>query len=284
MSGVHAKIAAPSGHAVLPGRPSTASQPAAVTTQSSPPRHHHACRRGRLHLLHGTPSTPIVVCMLETKMCRRFPPPPHRWVSSPCLRSQGAYSNARVGEFVPQKKQQAIASNNSTTNNNTSLQQKQQQQPRMVTLSTDAAISNTIAKYSDNPKLRRQVYLETVTSCPENLSMLDAMIRLRHEVAAALGSTSYADRVLQDKMAQNQTTVYEFLFQLQQLVTRHYRRDTNTLLDMKRRHEGARGSSSSGTSPTIEPWDIPFYTGLFKAQNGTDEAHDMTPYITVDIC
>lgn len=144
----------------------------------------------------------------------------------------------------------------------------------LVTLSSEAALANTILKYSENPALRKQVYLETVTNCPDNLAVLDAMIQTRHDVSVAMGFSSYADRILRDKMFKNQATVYTFLHQLQEQVKPHYQADMEELSRVKQRLEG---------NSVVEPWDIQFYTGLIKAHEGL-ESSDVSSYLTVGNC
>ena len=150
--------------------------------------------------------------------------------------------------------------------------------PDTVTLSTEPHISNTFGKYSDNPALRKLVYMETNTSCPENLDVLDALIDARHQVAVQQGFESYADRFLRDKMARNQDNVYAFLHSLQKRIHSggQYRKEMETLSNAKQKVEQVQDG-------TLEPWDVPFYTGILKAQNGFD-ASLLSPYLTVPNC
>jgi intermediate peptidase len=147
-----------------------------------------------------------------------------------------------------------------------------------VTLSTEPHISHTLGKYSDNPALRKLVYMETNTSCPENLDVLDALIDARHQVAVQQGFESYADRFLRDKMAKNQHYVYAFLQSLQKRILSggQYRKEMETLSNAKRKVEQVHDG-------TLEPWDVPFYTGILKAQNGFDVSL-LSPYLTVPNC
>ena len=147
-----------------------------------------------------------------------------------------------------------------------------------VTLSTEPHISNTLGKYSDNPALRKLVYMETNTSCPENLQVLDALIDYRHQVSVRQGFESYADRFLRDKMAQSQDNVYAFLHSLQKHINSggQYRKEMELLADARRKVEQVQDG-------TLEPWDIPFYTGILKARNGFD-ANSLSPYLTVSNC
>jgi len=150
--------------------------------------------------------------------------------------------------------------------------------PSTLTLSTEPHISNTLGKYSDNPALRKLVYMETNTSCPENLDVLDALIDYRHQVSVQQGFESYADRFLRDKMAQNQENVYAFLRSLQKRIHSggQYRKEMEQLSEAKKKVEQVQDG-------TLEPWDVPFYTGILKAYNGFD-ANSLSPYLTVTNC
>ena len=147
--------------------------------------------------------------------------------------------------------------------------------PGMVTLSTDANISQSLGRFSGNPLLRKEVYMETMTSCPENLQVLEALRQVRHESATAQGFRSYADRALHDKMAQNPATVAAFLDNLQQRIREPYRKDMETIANAKRLIEGDGGP--------VEPWDTSFYTGILKARNGFD-ATEVANYFTIPNC
>jgi len=158
-----------------------------------------------------------------------------------------------------------------------------QQQPsssETVTLSSDPSIANTLLKYSSNPQLRQDVYRETYTSCPENLQVLEALVKCRHQVATTLGYASYVDRFLQDKMCNTPARVDQFLTQLQQRNAKPYQQSMELLQHAKHHIEG----SASGSS--LEPWDIPFYTSVLKAQRsgGGFDSSEVSPYLTVSNC
>jgi Zn-dependent oligopeptidase len=65
--------------------------------------------------------------------------------------------------------------------------------PSQVTSSTDASISNALLRYSPNQTLRKHIYMETSTSCPENLQVLESLRKVRHEFSVKQGFESYAD-------------------------------------------------------------------------------------------
>lgn len=116
--------------------------------------------------------------------------------------------------------------------------------------------------------------METMTSCPENLDVLDAMIDARHELATTLGFESYSHRFLQDKMAQTPAAVSEFLQDLQGRIQPAYQQEMGMLSHAKQQIEG---------SAEIEPWDVKFYTKLLKAQGGVDP-NALAPYLSLSNC
>ena len=144
-----------------------------------------------------------------------------------------------------------------------------------LTLSTDSSFSNALLRYSPNPTLRRAIYMETSTSCPENLQVLDALCNLRHEVSVKQGFESYADRSLRDRMAQNQRQVATFLRNLQTRISGMYKQEMEVLADAKRKIER--------TSDPLEPWDIQFYTNIIKSSRGLD-SNFVTEHLTLSQC
>ena len=147
-----------------------------------------------------------------------------------------------------------------------------------VMVSSDAQIANTLLKYSNNTELRRHVYMETNTSVPENLEVLEQLRRARHELANLLGFPSYADRFLNDKMAQTPQAVSIFLEQMSQRVRKGAQQEYATLLDAKRKVQGNPNENQ------LHPWDIPYYTGLLKSTSHGFDSSTLAPYFTIQNC
>jgi mitochondrial intermediate peptidase len=143
-----------------------------------------------------------------------------------------------------------------------------------IDLPTDQALLQSLVKYSPDAKLRRDAYLESVTAVPENLAVLDMLVARRNELASLLGFGSYAEYTLVDKMAGHPSRVVQFLNRVADRNKAAYRKEMELLLNAKRRVEG----TSSGT---VEPWDVPFYVGVLKAQGGFD-VHAVSEYLTLE--
>jgi len=143
-----------------------------------------------------------------------------------------------------------------------------------VQLAATSPIAHSIVNYAGSGSLRREVYMETKTSCPENLDVLDAMIDARHTLATTLGFESYAHRFLQDKMVGSPGSVSEFLNDLQGKIRPAYLQELGILSRAKQQFEG---------SPEIEPWDVNFYVKALKAQGGVDPVQ-LAPYLSLSNC
>ena len=127
-----------------------------------------------------------------------------------------------------------------------------------VTLSTEPQVANSILRYSPSANLRKEVYMEVNTACPQNLEVLDALIQQRHALAIEMGYPSYAQYFLSDKMAQTPQVVMKFLDHVKRASQDRYRRDLEMLSKAK--------SQVEETSEVLQPWDMTFYTGMIKSQ------------------
>lgn len=141
-----------------------------------------------------------------------------------------------------------------------------------LSLPGEMAVLQSLLKYSSDPLLRRDAYMAAHTSVPENLPVLDALQARRHELASALGFSSYAERFLRDKMAGNPKAVEDFLRRLQQSTAPSYRQDMTVVAAAKQHVEG---------SSEVEPWDVSFYVGLLKSRDGLDP-NEVAEYFTLD--
>ena len=147
-----------------------------------------------------------------------------------------------------------------------------------ITLSTEPHIANSILKYSPSAELRREVYMEVNTACPQNLEVLDALIKQRHALAVKMGYPSYAHYFTSDKMACTPENVMGFLHNVKDASQDRYNRDLQMLQTAK--------ASVEQTGEPLQPWDLSYYTGLVKSHvfEGQDDAGEgsLAGYFTVE--
>eukprot|EP00956_Cyclotella_meneghiniana_P034446 scaffold105036_cov84-Cyclotella_meneghiniana.AAC.1 len=156
-------------------------------------------------------------------------------------------------------------------------------------LSSDQLLTNTLLSHSPSPALRKEVYMQSNTSVPENLNVLDSLIRHRHLHSTLLGYKSYAHRVLSDRMVGSPVAVNEFLDSMENRCKGVFKRHMEIIQKAKAYVEG--------TGNEIQPWDLPYYTTALKSQrqhkrweesgdysgeDNEDELSQLSGYFTVD--
>ena len=85
-----------------------------------------------------------------------------------------------------------------------------------LTLSSDNLLCNTLLAHSPSSALRKEIYYQAHISIPEDLNVLDSLIRHRHLHSTLLGYQSYAHCVLSDRMVGTPEKVHEFLQGMQE--------------------------------------------------------------------
>ena len=124
-------------------------------------------------------------------------------------------------------------------------------------------------KYADNRKLREELFMASSTRCNNNdeLDNKDNILKissLRLEVAQLLGYETYADYILEERMAQSTENVNNFLEQL-----------LNAALPFAKKEviEVEEYAKSIGFKDKIQRWDFLYYSEKLKESkfNLTDE-------------
>lgn len=146
-----------------------------------------------------------------------------------------------------------------------------------IIVSSDSQIVNTLLKYSQNPLVRREVYMQANTSCAENLEILQNLREQRDLYAKKLGFKSYAHKFLSDKMVKHPDTVSQFLSELKDQMTEGTQMELQILRRAKKQIEDSEED--------IQPWDTQFYTGILKSQlHGNLDMQQVSKYLTLENC
>ncbi|KAI0756830.1 mitochondrial intermediate peptidase [Daedaleopsis nitida] len=100
---------------------------------------------------------------------------------------------------------------------------------------------------------RRKVYMAANSSTPEQISLLERLLRARGELAQLVGKKSFAHMALGDKMAKSPENVQHFLNALSDHTRPYALRALRTLSMRKQIH------LSTPPFPTIQAWDRDYY-------------------------
>jgi mitochondrial intermediate peptidase len=146
-----------------------------------------------------------------------------------------------------------------------------------------AAVVQTVLRLAPCATLRQQLFLAHYSTIPENLEVLEQLRKQRRRLAHMLGFSSYADRVLRPTMAQTPEQVRKFLERVALDNQDAYRREMELLLQCKQQHLREQGKGHDDlVSPGLEPWDISFYTQLYKQQHKPQSTQDASVYFAFD--
>ena len=138
---------------------------------------------------------------------------------------------------------------------------------------------NPFMTYSTRRELRQRMYMEKNTvAChgngEDNREICKRLINLRREMAQLLGYKTYADYVLERRMAENKKNVYRLLDQLIDAYMPTAVKEVEAIEKFARKTEGKDFK--------IEPWDFAFYSHKLKLKKYNIDAEMLRPYLQLD--
>lgn len=133
--------------------------------------------------------------------------------------------------------------------------------------------------YSTQRNLREKMYMAYNTLCTHdnnenNMEICKRLINLRREMAQLLGYETYADFVLEHRMASNIQNVYNLLDNLVEAYKPTALEEQEELKAMARKLEG--------DDFEMMPWDSAFYSHKLKMERYNIDAEMLRPYLQLD--
>ncbi len=129
--------------------------------------------------------------------------------------------------------------------------------------------------YSTKRELRKKMYMAYNTLCTKdnsenNIDICKRLVNLRREIAQLLGYKTYADYVLEERMATNATNVYDLLDRLVDAYKPTAEKEQEELKTIARKMEG--------DDFEMMPWDMSFYSHKLKMECYNRHAELLRPY------
>ncbi|MGL4851548.1 MAG: M3 family metallopeptidase [Phocaeicola sp.] len=130
-------------------------------------------------------------------------------------------------------------------------------------------------KYSEVRELRKELYMAYNTQCMHaneynNEAVVKELVNGRMQLANLLGYTTYADYVLQKRMAETIPTVYDLLHKL---LTAY-----KPTAEQEVKEVEALAHQTEGDDFTLMPWDWAFYSEKLKNQTFQFSEEELRPY------
>ncbi|MBQ7553415.1 MAG: M3 family metallopeptidase [Bacteroidaceae bacterium] len=129
--------------------------------------------------------------------------------------------------------------------------------------------------YADNRELRKELYMAYNTRCAHpngqnNMEIVRQLVNLRMQVAQLLGYKSYADYVLERRMAQDQAHVYQLLNDLLDAYTPTAHQEIEEIESLAKEMEG--------DGFKLMPWDLGYYAHKLKERKFNLDNEKLRPY------
>jgi oligopeptidase A len=136
-----------------------------------------------------------------------------------------------------------------------------------------------VMTYLDDASVRRKVYEAFAVRATEegrdNRPIVARILELRNEKAALLGFRTFADLVLEDRMAHTGNHALEFLENLKTKTERRFNEENRELLEFRRSVEG------SG-APELAPWDVSYYAEKQRSMLYAFDEEALRPYFPME--
>lgn len=133
-------------------------------------------------------------------------------------------------------------------------------------------------QFAKDRSLRKELYTAYNSRCVEgsahdNTAVLKRIVELRARKAELLGYNTYADYVLEERMAKNRETVEDFLGELLDKSLPYGRANVA---------EVAEYAAAHGQSEPLEPWDFSYWSEKLKNERYALNDSMLKPYFKLD--
>lgn len=147
------------------------------------------------------------------------------------------------------------------------------------TLTLDAPVYTPVLTYCDNRELRRTMYMAYNSVClngeeDNNSRICKEIANTRMEIAKLLGYDTYADYVLEERMAGSVEKVRKMLDELTLYYLEPARKDVSAVEDFARKTEG--------NNFELHPWDFAYYSNKLKRSLFNIDSEMLRPYFELN--
>ena len=143
-----------------------------------------------------------------------------------------------------------------------------------ITLTTDAVDGRPVLMYAKSEDLRRRMLVATYNiAAPENVAVLERILRTRAEIAQLLGHRNWAAYDTAVRMAGDEKAVSAFIDRVVEAARPGATRELSNLV--RRKQQEMPGS-------TFNPWDRLYYAELVRRADYAFDSQQVRPYFPFD--
>lgn len=144
-----------------------------------------------------------------------------------------------------------------------------------IQLTIDYPDALPVFSYAKSEALRLALHLEyNNRAYPQNIEVLDRMLRHRHDLATLLGFSSWADYITADKMAGSAGTASDFIDRIIEASRARADRDYQQLLKRKQQDDPSAG--------IVNAWETSYYAEQVRQSAYDFDSQSVRPYFAYD--
>jgi len=136
-----------------------------------------------------------------------------------------------------------------------------------------------VMTYLDDAGIREQVYraysTRATAGAHDNREILGRILELRRAKAKLLGFASFADLVIEDRMAHSGARAQKFLADLQSKTEARFHQENDELAAF-------RGAAGAGGGRALEPWDVAYYAEKQRLALYDFDEEALRPYFPLE--
>ncbi|CAH6723318.1 saccharolysin [[Candida] jaroonii] len=136
-----------------------------------------------------------------------------------------------------------------------------------------------VLRHAHNQDTRKQAYLGNQSKCKENADILKQMIRIRYDIAKALGYKTYSQYVLEERLAKNQENVLNFLNDLRDKFTPMAKDELTSLMKLKNEDLKSKGFPEQDV---FYQWDNAYYSNILLENEYQVDHNKIKEYFPLD--
>ena len=135
-----------------------------------------------------------------------------------------------------------------------------------------------VLEYAEDDALRREVWEGSATVGRagewDNTTLIQRILKLRHEKANILGKVNFADQVLEERMAGDGQTALSFVEGLAAKTTGFFEKEIDELAAFRKEQE-------SDWEGPFEPWDVAFWCEKLRKDRYDFDEEEVRPYFAI---
>jgi intermediate peptidase len=150
---------------------------------------------------------------------------------------------------------------------------------------TGGYLPHAILRSAKSEAVRKKIWIEIHSTNEQQVELLETMLKYRGILAHVLGKSSYAEYILDEKMAKKPEHVMNFLSRLAGETKIHAVSELRILADLKQKELKQQGRvlSDEEVVEFLKPWDRDYYSNIYATKKRSSNSEQISSYFSLGV-